>query len=596
MPTFDPPVRDYRFLLHELLDLEQYRDLPRFQEADPETLDTVLEEAGRLCAEVFLPINLSGDQEGCRWEDSVVTTPRGFREAFRTYVDGGWPGLTAEPEYGGQGMPYLVGLAMSEMVSACNTSFGMYPGLTHAAYQAIHAHGSAQQKQTYLPRLVSGEWTGTMNLTEAHCGTDLGMIRTRAEPAPDGSYRISGSKIFISAGEHDLAENIIHLVLARVPGSPEGTRGISLFVVPKYLVNEDGSTGQRNGVSCGSIEHKMGIRASATCVMNYDDATGFLVGEENQGLPQMFTMMNAARLGTGIQGLGLATVAYQNAAQYARERIQGRSLSGPKAPERPADPIIVHPDVRRMLLTGRAFVEGGRALALYTGLRLDLSGLHPDQAVREAADDWVALLTPVIKAYFTDMGFETANLGMQVMGGAGYIAEWGMEQFARDARITQIYEGTNGIQALDLVGRKLAMKSGRLLGRFYAEVGEFIDAHRADDDIAGLITALETAFGHLRQATDWLAANALEDPEQAGGAAVEYLRLFALVAMGYMWARMARVAATRLAGETGEPTFYRNKLATARFFFDRMLPETAGLLARVTAGVASVMELPADAF
>ncbi|HYW92899.1 MAG TPA: acyl-CoA dehydrogenase C-terminal domain-containing protein [Gammaproteobacteria bacterium] len=596
MPIFDPPVRDYQFLMHEFLDLQQYRELPRFEDADPEILDAVLEEGGRLCREVFLPLNLSGDQEGCHWDDTVVTTPKGFPEAYRTYVEGGWPGLTSDPEYGGQGLPHVVGLSMQEMVSAANMSFGMYPGLSHGAYEAIHAHGSDEQKRIYLPKLVSGEWTGTMNLTEAHCGTDLGMIRTRAEPQDDGSYRISGSKIFISAGEHDLSGNIVHLVLARIPGSPEGTRGISLFVVPKYLVNEDGSTGERNGVSCGSIEHKMGIKASATCVMNYDGAAGYLVGEENQGLPQMFTMMNAARLGTGIQALGVATVAYQNAADYARERLQGRSLSGPKAPDRPADPLIVHPDIRRMLMTGRAFIEGARALALFTGLRLDLSGLHPEEETREAADDWVALLTPVIKAYFTDMGFEIANLGMQVMGGAGYIAEWGMEQFARDVRITQIYEGTNGIQALDLVGRKLAMKGGRLVGRFYDELNGFIGENRDSDEAGEMIAALEVAEGHLQQATDWIARNGIGNPEEAGGAASDYLRLFALVAMGYTWARMALAAGARLADGTDEPSFYRNKLATARYFFRRMLPDTGALLARVTAGVDSLTALPDEAF
>ncbi len=597
MPTtYTAPLRDLKFVIHEFLDLAPYSELPAFSEASPDIIDAILEEGGKLCEQVLHPINMSGDEEGCSWNNHEVTTPKGFREAYQTYVEGGWSGLTSDPEYGGQGLPHLVGLCMSEMISAANTSFGMYPGLSHGAWAAIHNHGSQEQKDKYLPKLTSGEWTGTMNLTEPHCGTDLGLIRTKAEPQDDGSYRITGTKIWISAGEHDMAENIIHLVLARIPGAPEGTKGISLFIVPKYMVNDDGSPGERNGVRCESIEKKMGIKASATCEMGFDKATGFLVGEENKGLRCMFTMMNAARLGTGIQALGVGSVAYQNAVAFAHERLQMRALNGPQYPDKPADPIMVHPDVRRMLMTCRAFVEGARALALYTGLQLDLEHMHPDQAVREKAGDWVALMTPIIKAYFTDMGSETANLAMQVFGGSGYIRETGVEQFVRDVRITQIYEGTNGVQALDLVGRKLPSKGGETLNAFIEPVKAFIDEHQGDSDMAEFVEPLSEAFDGLQQTIHWLFGKMMEDREEAGAASSDFLRLFALVAMGYVWARQAAIAHARLKDNSGEQGFYESKLATARFFMTRMLPDSAGLMQRIRAGAGPVMGLDAEAF
>jgi alkylation response protein AidB-like acyl-CoA dehydrogenase len=485
---------------------------------------------------------------------------------------------------------------VSEMMIAANWGFTMYPGLTKSAVEALDAHASDALKQKYLPNMVSGKWSGTMNLTEPHCGTDLGQIRTKAEPQGDGTYRISGTKIFISAGEHDLSENIIHLVLAKIPGGPAGTKGISLFLVPKFLVDEDGSLGARNGVACGAIEHKMGIHSNATCVMNYDGAVGWLVGEEHRGMPAMFTMMNEARLWVGIQGLGIAEVAYQNAADYARERLQGRSISGPKNAEGPADPIIVHPDVRRMLMTGRAFIEGARALAAYTGMQIDLLHRHPDEAVRQKADDFIALMTPVVKAYFTDMGVEVASLSLQCFGGHGYIQEYGMEQFLRDARIAPIYEGTNGVQAMDLVGRKLAMNGGRAVQAFFAEVTGFIRDNRDDETLKPMLEALEKALGRLQQATMWLMQNAMSRPDNAGAASSDYLRLMALVAMGWTWAMCARTARDRLAEGADNPTFYEHKLITARFFFERMLPDTGSLLKKIESGADSLMDLPAEAF
>ncbi|MCG8693835.1 MAG: acyl-CoA dehydrogenase family protein, partial [Minwuiales bacterium] len=455
MPTYEAPIEDFKFVLHELLQIERYSNLPGFEEATPDLVDAILEEGGKFMSEVVAPLNQVGDSEGCTWNDGEVTTPTGFKEAYKAYCEAGWGGLTAEPDYGGQGLPHVIGFAFNEMGSAANQSFSMYPGLSHGAYEAILAHGTEEQKQTYLPKIVEGTWTGTMNLTEPHCGTDLGLMRTKAEPQDDGSYSVTGTKIFISAGEHDMSENIIHLVLAKIPGGPEGIRGVSLFIVPKFLINDDGSLGERNAVKCGSIEHKMGIHGNSTCVMNYDGAVGYLIGEPHRGMRAMFTMMNAARLGVGIQGLSQSVVAYQNAVTYAKDRVQGRSISGAKAPEKAADPIIVHPDVRRMLMTIRAFNEGARALALWTGLNIDFAHKHPDPQARKDAEDLVALITPMIKSYLTDMGYECATMAQQVYGGHGYIKEWGMEQFVRDARSTQIYEGANGIQALDLVGRKL---------------------------------------------------------------------------------------------------------------------------------------------
>ena len=596
MPTYDAPVRDIRFVLHDLLQIEKFSNIPGFEEATPDLVDAILEEGAKMVGEVVAPLNQVGDSEGCKLEDGVVTTPTGFKEAYATYCEGGWGGLTADPDYGGQGLPHVLGVVMQEMMSGANMAFGMYPGLTHGAYEAIHKHGTDEQKQTYLPKLVTGEWTGTMNLTEPHCGTDLGLMRTKAEPQDDGSYRITGTKIFISAGEHDMAENIIHLVLAKIPGGPDGVKGISLFIVPKFHVSADGSLGDRNGVVCGSIEHKMGIHGNSTCVMNYDGAVGYLIGGAHRGLRAMFTMMNAARLGVGMQGLGVSEAAYQNAAIYARDRIQGRSISGTKEPDKAADPIIVHPDIRRMLMTIRAFNEGARALALWTGLKLDMAEKHPDNRARRDAEDLVALITPVIKAYLTDAGFESANMAMQCYGGHGYIHEWGMEQFVRDARIAQIYEGANGIQALDLVGRKLPEHMGRSLRQFCHPVDAFIQDNMADPGLKDFVMPLAKAFARFQQATAHVAQAGLKNPDEAGAASSDYLRMFALVALGFMWAQIAKVANEKVAEASGDAGFYENKLKTARFFIARMLPDTSSLLSKVTSGAETMMALDADAF
>ncbi len=596
MPTYDAPVRDFRFVLHDLLQIEKFSNIPGFEEATPDLVDAILEEGAKLVGEVVAPLNQVGDSEGCKLEDGVVTTPTGFKEAYATYCEGGWGGLTADPDYGGQGLPHVIGIVMQEMMSGANMAFGMYPGLTHGAYEAIHKHGTDEQKQTYLPKLVSGEWTGTMNLTEPHCGTDLGLMRTKAEPQDDGSYRITGTKIFISAGEHDMAENIIHLVLAKIPGGPEGVKGISLFIVPKFHVNDDGTLGDRNGVVCGSIEHKMGIHGNSTCVMNYDGAVGYLIGGAHRGLRAMFTMMNAARLGVGMQGLGVSEAAYQNAAIYARDRIQGRSISGTKEPEKAADPIIVHPDIRRMLMTIRAFNEGARALALWTGLKLDMAEKHPDDRARRDAEDLVALITPVIKAYLTDAGYESANMAMQCYGGHGYIHEWGMEQFVRDARIAQIYEGANGIQALDLVGRKLPEHMGRSLRQFCHPVDAFIQENLTDPGLKDFVMPLAKAFARFQQATAHVAQAGMKNPDEAGAASSDYLRMFALVALGFMWAQIAKVANEKITAANGDAGFYENKLKTARFFMARMLPDTSSLLSKVTSGAETMMALDADAF
>ncbi|MGE0666439.1 MAG: acyl-CoA dehydrogenase C-terminal domain-containing protein [Sphingomonadales bacterium] len=596
MTTYTAPIADFKFVLNDLLGMDKYSNLPGFEEVSPDLVDAILEEAGKVASEVLHPINYSGDQEGCQWNDGVVTTPKGFKEAYDLYVESGWGSLTAKTEHGGQGLPQTLAIMVSEMMIAANWGFTMYPGLTKSAVEAIDAHASDELKQKYLPNMVAGKWTGTMNLTEPHCGTDLGLIRTKAEAQADGSYRISGTKIFISAGEHDLSENIIHLVLAKIPGGPAGTKGISLFLVPKFLVNGDGSVGARNGVACGSIEHKMGIHSNATCVMNYDGATGWLVGEVNKGMSAMFTMMNEARLWVGIQGLGIAEVAYQNAAHYARDRLQGRAISGAKNADGPADPIIVHPDVRRMLMTGKAFTEGARAMAAIAGLQVDLLHRHPDEKVRQKADDYVALMTPVIKAYFTDMGVEVASLAVQTYGGHGYIQENGVEQFLRDARIAPIYEGTNGVQAMDLVGRKLAMNGGRAIQAFFAEVGQFVKDARENEALAAMAGELEKALGRLQQATMWLMQNGLAKPDNAGAASSDYLRLMALVAMGHVWGLMAQTAAAKLADGAGNEAFYEHKLITARFFFERMLPDTGSLLKKIESGSESLMALPADAF
>ncbi|MCK8785720.1 acyl-CoA dehydrogenase C-terminal domain-containing protein [Roseomonas sp. NAR14] len=594
MPSYKAPLRDMRFVLEQVADLERLRALPGCEEVTTELVDPIMEEAAKLCEEVLLPLNRSGDEEGCHYENGVVRTPAGFRDAYRMLREGGWPALHCDPEYGGQGLPRTVSLLFEEMMCSANLSFGMYPGLSHGAYTALHAFGSEALKALYLPRLVSGEWTGTMCLTEPHCGTDLGLIRTKAVPEGDGSYRITGSKIFISAGEHDLAENIVHLVLAKLPDAPPGVKGISLFLVPKFLPDGQGQPGARNGVSCASIEHKMGIKASATCAMNFDEATGWLVGAPHKGLRAMFAMMNEERLAVGIQGLGLAEISYQNAAAYAKDRLQGRALGGTRYPEKPADPIIVHPDVRRMLLTMRASIEGCRALGLLTALEQDVATRSTDPATRQEAEDYVALLTPVVKALFTDLGSEAANLGMQVLGGHGYIREWGMEQYVRDARIAQIYEGTNGIQALDLVGRKLPAHAGRYLRRFFHPVLDYIESRGEDEAMAEFILPLSKAFGRLQQCTAEVARRGFADPFEAGAAATDYLRLFGLTALGHVWARMAEASLRGLEG--GDADFHKAKLATARFFFARILPQTGALSAAILAGGETLRAMEDAAF
>ena len=590
MPAYTAPLRDMRFVLYELYKGEEISSLPGFEEMTPDLIDAVMEEAAKLSTEVLQPLNASGDLEGCHFENGVVRTPKGFKEAYGTFKEGGWTGIACDPKYGGQGLPTSVNILVEEMISSANLSFGMYPGLTHGAYKAIHAHGTDELKDIYLPKMVDGTWAGTMNLTEPHCGTDLGLMRTKAVPQDDGSYKITGTKIFISSGEHDLTENIIHLVLAKIPGGPKGIKGVSLFVVPKFLVKEDGSLGARNGAACGAIEHKMGIHANSTCVMNYDDATGWLVGEAHKGMRAMFTMMNAARQGVAVQGLGVAEAAYQGAVAYAKERLQGRSLSGVKYPDKPADPLLVHPDIRRMLLTMRANIEGARALSAWVSKALDLQEKHPDPQVRQDSEDLVAILTPVLKACFTDLGFDVANLGVQIFGGHGYIRDHGMEQLVRDARITQIYEGANGIQALDLVGRKMPAHAGRLMRQFFHPVSEFIAAKSSDADLGPFVQNLAKAFGRLQQATLHIAQVGMGKPDEAGAASYDYLRLFGLVATAYQWARMAEIAFPKVANKEDETGFYKAKIGTAKFFFDRMLPESGARLSAILAGGKSMME------
>ncbi|BBI20846.1 acyl-CoA dehydrogenase [Qipengyuania flava] len=597
MPSYTAPTRDTRFIINEMLDLESYAELPGFEAASADVTDAVINEGGKFCAEVLAPINQSGDQEGCtRHEDGSVTAPKGFKEAFDQFREAGWGTLSQPEEFGGQGMPHVLGFAFEEFVSSANQAFGMYPGLTNGAVSALLAKGSQEQKEKYLPKMISNEWTGTMNLTEPHCGTDLGMIRTKAEPQADGSYAITGTKIFISAGEHDMADNIIHLVLAKTPGAPDSTKGISLFVVPKFLVEEDGSIGERNGVVCGSIEHKMGIHGNATCVLNYDGAKGWLVGEENKGLAAMFIMMNAARLGVGIQGLSQAEVAYQNAVAYALDRRQGRALTGPAEPEQQADPIFVHPDVRRMLMDAKAFTEGMRALCLWGALQVDLSHKAATEEEREQADMLIGLLTPVIKGYGTDKGYEVATNMQQVFGGHGYIEEWGMSQFVRDARIAQIYEGTNGVQAMDLCGRKLAQKGGAAVQAFFKVVGEDIAEAKGDETLAPLAEAMEKALGQQQAATMWFMQNAMQNPNHLGAGAHHYMHIMGIVTLGWMWLRMAKAAQAALAAGTDDKAFYEAKLTTARYYMDRYLPDAGALRRKLETGSDSMMALGEEAF
>ncbi len=597
MPTYQAPVRDVQFLLHDVFDIERYGNLAGFADVTPDLVAAILEEAAKFCQEALHPLNHSGDREGCTFDDGVVTTPAGFREAYATLIEGGWTGLCSDPDYGGQGLPFTLGAVVGEFRSSANMAFAMYPGLSEGAAQALAKHGTPEQKETYLTRLVSGEWTGTMNLTEPHCGTDLGLMRTRAEPNGDGSYAITGTKIFISAGEHDLSENIVHLVLAKIPDGPGGIKGVSLFVVPKFLVNGDGTPGERNALGCGAIENKMGIHANATCVMNYDGATGWLVGEEHKGMRAMFTMMNAARLGVGVQGLSQSELAYQYAVEYARERLQGRALTGPKHPDKPADPIIVHPDIRRVLMEIRAFNEAARALVVWTALREDLAERSPDAAERQSALDHTALLTPVIKGVLTDTGFANAVAAQQVFGGHGYIWDNAIEQVVRDARIAMIYEGANGVQALDLVGRKLPADGGRALRAFFGEVGGFIASVADDEAMQAFAGPLAVAVKDLEAATQWLMENGLAAPDEAAAGSSDYMHLLGLVALAYMWAMMAQKSLQALGdGGTADKGFHEAKCATARFFMERMLPNTTTRLACIRSGAACVMSLDETAF
>ena len=595
MPSYAAPVKDQLFVLNDVLNVNQYNNVPGFADATPDIISAVLEEGGKFCENVLYPLNKTGDREGCALKDGEVTTPTGFKDAYKQMTDGGWTALSGDPQYGGQGLPAYLNLAFNEMVTSSNMAFGMYPGLTGGAVHALTIGGSDEQKELYLPKMISGEWSGTMNLTEPHCGTDLGMLRTKAVPNGDGSYAITGQKIWISAGEHDLSGNIIHLVLARIEGAPAGVKGISLFVVPKFIPDENGEPGERNDLVCGGLEEKMGIHGNATCVMNYDGAKGWLVGEENKGLKTMFIMMNEARLGVGLQGLGLAEVAYQYSRDFAKDRIQGRSLTGPKNPDGPADPIIVHPDVRRMLMNQKVFVEGARALALWTALHGDLEHKSEDEATREKSGDYMALLTPVIKGYLTDKGYECVSEGLQVHGGSGFTAEWGIEQTLRDARITLIYEGTNGIQALDLVGRKLAMNGMRPINTFFGELDEFIAENEGDADLKVSIDGLKTVKAKLQKATNWLVEKGLENFDNAGAASTDYMHLFGLTCMAYMWAKMAKVANARVKDGSDDP-MYKSKQICAQYFVERWLPEADTHLARVETGAGTLMALDAEAF
>ena len=597
MPSYNAPIRDMQFVIHEMLNasdtLTQYE---KFTDAERDLFDAVMEESAKFTSEVLAPLNAVGDHEGCtRHSDGSVTTPTGFKEAFKTMVENGWLSLAQDPEYGGQGLPGLLHIAAGEMQSAANMAFAMYPGLTNGAIKAIEIGGTTEQKQAYLPKMIQGEWTGTMNLTEPHCGTDLGLLKTKAIPQADGSYKITGQKIFISAGEHDMSDNIIHLCLARIEGAPEGVKGISLFIVPKFTLDKDGNPDSRNTVTCGSIEEKMGIHGNSTCVMNYDDAEGYLIGEENKGLRVMFVMMNRARLDVGMQGLAQSEVAYQNAASYAKDRTQGRALTGPVNDNGSADPIIVHPDVRRMLMEARAFNEGSRALIYWATMLEDLEAVHEDEKFREKADDYLGLLTPVIKGYLTDMAMRTTIDCQQVFGGHGFIEEWGMSQFVRDTRIALIYEGANGVQALDLVGRKLARKGGRALMTLSNEIDAFAKEHEGNEKISEFTTGLKDAKSKLQDATMWLMQNGMTNPNNAGAGSVDYMHMMGLTSLAYMWTKMAVTAQAAIDGGSNDD-FYSNKLITGRFFMARMLPQIDAHLTKLKTGAEPVMALSAEAF
>lgn len=592
MPVYRAPVKDSLFVLNEVIGLERYANLPGFANATPDMVEAILSEAGRFCSEVLAPLNLTGDREGCtRHEDGSVSTPTGFKAAYDQFVEAGWPLLTAPESFGGQGMPHVLGMIMEEFQNGANQAFAMYPGLTQGASAALLVKGSPEQQATYLPHMLSGKWGGTMNLTEPHCGTDLGLIRTKAVPNADGSYAISGTKIFISSGEHDLTENIIHLVLAKTPDAPDSVKGISLFIVPKFLVGPDGQLGARNSLSCGSLEHKMGIHGNATCVMNYDGATGFMVGEENKGLAAMFIMMNAARLGVGIQGMAVADAAYQNAVAYAQDRRQGRALTGPADPAAKADPLFVHPDVRRMLMDAKALTEGLRALCIWGGIQIDLSHAAATEEERQTADDLVSLLTPVIKGFGTDKGYEVATNAQQVLGGHGYIEEWGMSQFVRDARIAMIYEGANGVQAMDLVGRKLAQNGGRAVQALFAIIDAECAAAKAVPELADIAERLEKANGEMKAATMWFMANGMANPNNVGAGAHHYMHIMGLVAVGSMWLMMAGAAHRALVAGKGDKAFYEAKLVTARYYAERLLPDAGSLRRKIEAGSDAMMAL-----
>ncbi len=596
MGQYIAPLRDMQFVLHELLNVEaELKQLPAHAEVDADIINQILEEGGKFTSEVLFPLNHSGDREGCHFdkEARTVTTPKGFKAAYEQYVEAGWAALSCDPEFGGQGLPLVVNNSFYEMLNSSNQAWTMYPGLSHGAYECIHAHGTDEQKQLYLPKLISGEWTGTMCLTEPHCGTDLGLLRSKAEPQADGTYKITGAKIFISAGEHDMSQNIVHLVLARLPDAPEGSKGISLFIVPKFMPNADGSLGQRNPIFCGAIEEKMGIHGNSTCQMNLDGATGWLIGQPHKGLQAMFVFMNAARLGVGMQGLGLTEVAYQNALVYAKDRIQMRSLSGPKAPDKPADPIIVHPDVRRMLLTAKAFAEGGRAVCSYVALQLDKELTHPDEAVRKDCADEVALLTPIVKAFLTDNAWIATSECLQVYGGHGFISEWGMEQYVRDARINMIYEGTNTVQSLDLLGRKILLDGGNKLRKFGAKIQAFVEANKGNEALAEFVTPLAELGDKVTKLTMEVGMKAMQNQDEVGAAAVPYLRVVGHMVFSYFFAQMAKLA---LEKQASGDSFYTAKLATARFYFARLYPETAMLIRQARSGSANLLALDADLF